>query len=60
VSAKAPLLPNMAAEPAKGAIVSPGRLVSARRAGSAWLVVFGGQSAAERTRVLRQLSVRRP
>ncbi|MBE2314408.1 hypothetical protein DVA67_000355 [Solirubrobacter sp. CPCC 204708] len=44
----------MAAEPARGAVVSTGELVSARRAGPGWIAVFGG-NAAQREALLRSL-----
>jgi hypothetical protein len=54
-TAQAPLLPGMASEPAPGAIVATGRLLSARRAGPGWLAVFGG-TASQRAQLVSVLS----
>lgn len=56
-TAQAPLLPGMASEPAPGAIVATGALLSARRAGPGWLAVFGG-TARQRAQLLSVLSAK--
>jgi hypothetical protein len=46
---------GMASEPAPGAIVATGALLSARRTGPGWLAVFGG-TARQRAQLLSALS----